>query len=197
MRSRCCLFPSGRTVHLKTSHLEKRDAADGTSHADTTGERGSSARGPRAPFTVPYEARGRRVQREVPEPAARYGGCPRCGAHRGDLGGQRTRMGARHGPASDHRANGLPQIGAIVCALLHNHTVVRCNKKLLKKRKRVAKRHTAGKGGRTADGRPRACTGRDVTFIPQRRGTSHDVDGSPHFFFCPPSFLLSTEHFFD
>ena len=42
------VFPSGRAVHLKTktgdikdlnanfvSHLEKRDAADGTSHADT------------------------------------------------------------------------------------------------------------------------------------------------------------------
>ena len=35
------------------SHLEKRDEADGTSHADTW--RKGLIHGPRAPFTVPYE----------------------------------------------------------------------------------------------------------------------------------------------
>ena len=76
MRARCLVhsdcrhhgrmvFPSGRRVDLKTktgdikdlnanfvSHLEKRDEADGTSHADTW--RKGLIHGPRAPFTVPY-----------------------------------------------------------------------------------------------------------------------------------------------
>ena len=67
------VFPSGRAVHLKTktgdikdlnanfvSHLEKRDAADGTSHADTW--RKGLIHGPRAPFTVPYEGEARATE---------------------------------------------------------------------------------------------------------------------------------------
>ena len=63
-------FPSGRRVDLKTktgdikdlnanfvSHLEKRDEADGTSHADTW--RKGLIHGPRAPFTVPYDGEAR------------------------------------------------------------------------------------------------------------------------------------------
>jgi hypothetical protein len=63
------VFPSGRTVHLTTKtgdikdlnanfvkHLEKRDEADGTSHADTW--RKGLIHGPQAPFTVPYDAQG-------------------------------------------------------------------------------------------------------------------------------------------
>ena len=71
------VFPSGRRVDLKTktgdikdlnanfvSHLEKRDEADGTSHADTW--RKGLIHGPRAPFTVPYdgEARASEVREE-------------------------------------------------------------------------------------------------------------------------------------
>ena len=71
-------FPSGRKVKLYTktgdakhlnanfvSHLlEKRDVADGTSHADTW--RSGLIHGPRAPFTVPYdgEARASEVREE-------------------------------------------------------------------------------------------------------------------------------------
>ena len=70
-------FPSGRKVDLKTktgdvkdlnanlvSHLEKRDKADGTSHADTW--RKGFIHGPRAPFVVPYdgEARASEVREE-------------------------------------------------------------------------------------------------------------------------------------
>ena len=59
--------PSGRRVDLKSktgdikdlnanfvSHLQKRDKADGTSHADTW--RKGLIHGPQAPFTVPYDA---------------------------------------------------------------------------------------------------------------------------------------------
>ena len=59
------MFPSGRRVDLKSKtsdikdlnanfvkHLEKRDVADGTSHADIW--RKGLIHGPRAPFTVPY-----------------------------------------------------------------------------------------------------------------------------------------------
>ena len=59
--------PSGRRVDLKSKtgdikdlnanfvkHLEKRDKADGTSHADTW--RKGLIHGPQAPFTVPYDA---------------------------------------------------------------------------------------------------------------------------------------------
>ena len=58
--------PSGRRVDLKSKtgdikdlnanfvkHLEKRDEADGTSHADTW--RKGLIHGPQAPFTVPYD----------------------------------------------------------------------------------------------------------------------------------------------
>ena len=61
--------PSGRRVDLKSKtgdikdlnanfvkHLEKRDKADGTSHADTW--RKGLIHGPQAHFTVPYDAQG-------------------------------------------------------------------------------------------------------------------------------------------
>ena len=61
--------PSGRRVDLKSKtgdikdlnanfvkHLEKRDKADRTSHADTW--RKGLIHGPQAPFTVPYDAQG-------------------------------------------------------------------------------------------------------------------------------------------
>ena len=100
MRSKCLVhadcrhhgrmvFPSGRRVHLKTKtgdvkdlnanfvkHLEKRDEADGTSHADTW--RKGLIHGPRAPFTVPYEptdgggepdAEGGTMEAEIEAPA--------------------------------------------------------------------------------------------------------------------------------
>ena len=70
-RADCRLYgrmvqPSGRRVDLKTKtgdikdlnanfvkHLEKRDKADRTSHADTW--RKGLIHGPQAPFTVPYD----------------------------------------------------------------------------------------------------------------------------------------------
>ena len=76
-------FPSGRRVKLYTktgdvkdlnanfvSHLEKRDLADGTSHADTW--RKGLIHGPRAPFVVPYdgEARASDTDSEVREESA-------------------------------------------------------------------------------------------------------------------------------
>ena len=74
-------FPSGRRVDLKTktrdikdlnanfvSHLEKRDEADGTSHADTW--RKGLIHGPRAPFTVPYDGEARASDSEVREERA-------------------------------------------------------------------------------------------------------------------------------
>ena len=61
--------PSGRRVDLRSKtgdikdlnanfvkHLEKRDKADGTSHADTW--RKGLIHGPQAPFTVPYDPQG-------------------------------------------------------------------------------------------------------------------------------------------
>ena len=70
------VFPSGRAVHLKTktgdikdlnanfvSHLEKRDVADGTSHADTW--RKGLIHGPRAPFTIPFDGKARASDGEV------------------------------------------------------------------------------------------------------------------------------------
>ena len=92
MRSKCLVhadcrhhgrmcFPSGRRVDLKTktrdikdlnanfvSHLEKRDEADGTSHADTW--RKGLIHGPRAPFTVPYDGEARASDSEVREERA-------------------------------------------------------------------------------------------------------------------------------
>ena len=75
------VFPSGRAVHLKTktgdikdlnanfvSHLEKRDEADGTSHADTW--RKGLIHGPRAPFTVPYNCEARTSDDESHEECA-------------------------------------------------------------------------------------------------------------------------------
>ena len=75
------VFPSGRAVHLKTktgdikdlianfvSHLEKRDEADGTSHADTW--RKGLIHGPRAPFTVPYNCEARASDNESHEECA-------------------------------------------------------------------------------------------------------------------------------
>ena len=47
------------------SHLEKRDVADGTSHADTW--RSGLIHGPRAPFTVPYNGEARASDSEVRE----------------------------------------------------------------------------------------------------------------------------------
>ena len=74
-------FPSGRRVKLYTktgdvkdlnanfvSHLEKRDVADGTSHADTW--RKGLIHGPRAPFVVPYDGEARASDSEVREERA-------------------------------------------------------------------------------------------------------------------------------
>ena len=93
MRSKCLVhadcrhhgrmvFPSGRRMHLKTktgdikdlnanfvSHLEKRDEADGTSHADTW-RKGLIHGGPRAPFTVPYNCEARTSDDESHEECA-------------------------------------------------------------------------------------------------------------------------------
>ena len=90
------LFPSGRTVHLKTktgdikdlnanfvSHLEKCDKVEGTSHADTW--RKGLIHGPRAPFTVPYEPTADGGERDADASVAEQG-------HSIEAGTQRARI---------------------------------------------------------------------------------------------------------